>query len=211
MIETKQLRFLDILEYPDLKINPSSFNFLTGKSGVGKSALLRMLNRSNPTPSKSIYIDGKDITEIDPITLRNQYLLCGQNVFLFNGTIEENFKMFYELRNQTPITTQEIQTFLDLVMSTFKPDAKVDSMSGGERQRIYLAIFLSLANHVLLLDEPTSALDKATGHKVIANIKSYTQAHNIGCIIISHDESLASEFAEELIHLENIHMEVSHG
>lgn len=211
MIKTKQLRFLDILEYPDLSIEPSLFNFLTGKSGVGKSAFLRMLNRSNPTPSNSLFIEGIDITHIDPIQLRKDYLLCGQNVFLFNGTIEDNFNEFYELRKLPLISQDKMRSFLSLVMSTFDIDAKVDSMSGGERQRIYLAIFVSMATKVLLLDEPTSALDKATGHQVIQNIKTYTQANSIGCIIISHDEALATEFADAFIHLENIHMEVSHG
>lgn len=211
MIQTKNLQFLDLLKYPDLSIPTDSFNFLTGKSGVGKSAFLRMLNRSNPTPSDSIFVDGTDITKINPIQLRRDYLLCGQNVFLFNGTIEENFNEFFSLRALPNLDLEHMQNFLDMVMSTFTPSAKVDSMSGGERQRVYLAIFIAMAKKVLLLDEPTSALDKATGHKIIENIKEYTQANNIGCIMISHDESLADEFSDNRIHLENIHMEVSHG
>lgn len=211
MIKTKNLKFLDILEYPDLEISPAAFNFLTGKSGVGKSAFLRMLNRSNQTPKDSIFIDGVDITSINPLELRKDFLLCGQNVFLFNGTIKENFLEFYKLRGLETPSDAHIKTFLEMVMSPFEVDAKVDSMSGGERQRVYLSIFVSMAQKVLLMDEPTSALDKATGHAVIANIKAYAAEKNIGCIIISHDETLASEFAEHIIHLENIHTEVHNG
>lgn len=211
MITTKKLRFLNILEYPDLSIDTKQMNFITGKSGVGKSAFLKMLNRSNTVEKNSLFIDGIDIDTYNPIELRQKYLLCGQNVFLFNGSINSNFDQFYELRKMDAPSNETVQRFLTLVASTFNPNDKVDSMSGGERQRIYLAIFLSMAQEVLLLDEPTSALDKETGHKVMSNIKAYCQENNLGCIIISHDDTLATEFADRIIHLENIRLEVSHG
>lgn len=211
MITTKKLRFMNILEYPDLSIDTQGMNFLTGKSGVGKSAFLKMLNRSNSVKKDSIFIDGIDIDAFDPIELRQKYLLCGQNVFLFNGSIQSNFDQFYQLRKMDHPKSDVVQEFLTLVASTFSPADKVDSMSGGERQRVYLAIFLSMAEHVLLLDEPTSALDKETGHLVMSNIKTYCKENNIGSIIISHDDTLATEFADRIIHLENIRMEVSHG
>lgn len=211
MIKTTNLEFLDILKYPDLEIDLNKFNFLTGKSGVGKSAFLRLLNRSNHTPQNSITLDGTDITTLDPIQLRKDLLLCGQNVFLFNGTIKENFNQFYELRGIELLSDKTMKYFLDMVMSTFELDAKVDSMSGGERQRIYLAIFVSMAHKALLLDEPTSALDRATGDQVIANIKAYAKENKIGCIIISHDDTLANTYADHIIHLENLHQEVIHG
>lgn len=211
MITTKQLKFLDILEYPNMSIDTQKMNFLTGKSGVGKSAFLKMLNRSNEVKEGTLYIDGIDITHIDPIQLRQDYLLCGQNVFLFNGSIQDNFNMFYELRDMGKPSLHTIGRYLKMVCSTFSPQDKVDSMSGGERQRIYLALFVSMAKKVLLLDEPTSALDRATGEEVLCNIKAYCKDQGIGSIIISHDDVLAKEFADHIIHLENIRKEVYHG
>ena len=76
-------------------------------------------------------------------------------------------------------------------------------MSGGERQRIYIAICLSFHPKVLMLDEPTSALDEATAVSLLQNLKQYCNEHGITLIAITHDKTLAKSYGDEYISLDS--------
>lgn len=211
MIKTKGLKFKDILSYPDLEFKDNKMNFIVGRSGSGKSTLIKIINSTNTVDDGMVFIDGKDINELEAVALRKDFLLCGQNVFLFNGTIHDNFKQFYELRDETLISKEKIQYFLDLACVEFNQDDSVNQMSSGERQRIYLAIFISLARKVIILDEPTSALDKETSEAFMTNLKNHIRTNALTLIMISHNDELANEYADEIINLNEIMKEVSNG
>ena len=74
-------------------------------------------------------------------------------------------------------------------------------MSGGERQRVFIAINLSYQPKVLMMDEPTSALDDKNADTLIKNIKSYCKANKISLIIVSHDKTIADRYADNIINL----------
>lgn len=75
-------------------------------------------------------------------------------------------------------------------------------MSGGERQRLYIAVFLSFGPDVLLLDEPTSALDHETAAAVLENLTGYCKKQKTELIIVSHDLRLIQSFSEHTLRLE---------
>lgn len=201
MIETRGLRFKDVVEYPDMMINDVVMSFIVGRSGIGKSVLLKLLNSMYSVDDSMILIDNEEINDIDPITLRKDYLLCGQNVFLYPGTIRENFDSFYMMRKEELLDDASILSFLSITSLDFPLDSKVDTMSGGERQRVFIAIMLSLARKVIMLDEPTSALDKETGSIVMAQIKEYCFNKGLRAFVISHDESLVEMYQDQIINL----------
>ena len=201
MIETRGLRFKDVVEYPDMMINDVVMSFIVGRSGIGKSVLLKLLNSMYSVDDSMILIDNEEINDIDPITLRKDYLLCGQNVFLYAGTIRENFDSFYTMRKEELLDDASILSFLSITSLDFPLDSKVDTMSGGERQRVFIAIMLSLARKVIMLDEPTSALDKETGSIVMAQIKEYCFNKGLRAFVISHDESLVEMYQDQIINL----------
>lgn len=89
--------------------------------------------------------------------------------------------------------------YLDLCSVPFSLDSDCTNMSGGERQRVYIAIFLSFKPKVLMLDEPTSALDKETGIKVIDNILTYCKKNEITVVAVSHDGDIIDKFADHII------------
>ena len=72
-------------------------------------------------------------------------------------------------------------------------------MSGGEKQRLYIAIYLSFKPKVIMLDEPTSALDEENSHEVIKNILSFSKENKITSLIVSHDKELANAFADNTV------------
>lgn len=199
ILETKDLSFNGIINYKDIQIIKGKVNFIVGKSGSGKSTLLRLFNGTlSPSYGKIIY-SGNDIDEMDMIDLRQEILLISQSVYLFDKSIKENFEQFYDYRDIMPPSEEEMKYFLDLCNVPFSLDKNCTIMSGGERQRIYIAIFLSFKPKILMLDEPTSALDKQTSNVVMENIISYCKENEITVIIVSHDGNITGKFADNVI------------
>ena len=91
--------------------------------------------------------------------------------------------------------------YLKLCAALFPLGADCAAMSGGERQRVFAAICLSLRPKALLLDEPTSALDDNTANTVMTNIKTFCRENNITLIVVSHNKALAETFADHVIAL----------
>lgn len=204
LFKTHQLCFHDKLCYANLAIPQDKVTFIVGPSGTGKSTLLRLFNATiSPTHGQILY-QGDDLTNFDTIQLRKEVLLVGQSVFLFEGTIKDNFRQFYSHREMPAPSDEDMQKFLDLCCVPFTLDANCNIMSGGEKQRIYLAIFLSFCPQVLMLDEPTSALDSTTGHQVISNIITFAKAKKQTILIVSHDKTLTEKFAENTLTLERV-------
>lgn len=204
LFKAHQLCFHEKICFANLEIPAAKTTFVVGPSGTGKSTLLRLFNGVLSPTHGDLYYKEQNIRELDTIELRKEVLLVSQAVFLFEGTIRDNFRAFFEHREQPTLTDNEIQRFLDLCLVPFTPSDPCETMSGGEKQRLYLAIFLSFRSQVLMLDEPTSALDSTTGQQVIANILTYCKKLGITVIIVSHDKSLTEKFAENILLLERV-------
>ena len=204
LFKAQQLCFHDKICFADLEIPAGKTTFITGPSGTGKSTLLRLLNGVlSPTHGQLFYL-GRNLDDFDTIELRKEVLLVSQAVFLFDGSIRDNFAAFYEHREKSLPNDETINKFLALCCLPFEPDAITNTMSGGEKQRLYLAIFLSFHPAVLMLDEPTSALDSETANQVMENLLSYCKAKDITVIAVSHDKALTEKFSENILALERL-------
>lgn len=199
LFEGEGLQFQQIIQYPNFHVRRNRVTFLTGPSGVGKSTLLRMFNRTiTPSAGELRYCE-KSIADYSPITLRREVLLISQEVFLFVGSIRDNFVRFYQYRELPPPDDAQMKEWLSVCALSMSLDALCDSLSGGERQRVMLAIYLSLKPSVLLLDEPTSALDFVTASMLLEHLLAYAKQANITPIIVSHTGELIERFAQEQI------------
>ncbi len=201
MLKTKKINFQNFIFYDDIHIIKSKINFITGESGSGKSTLLRLFNRTENYASGQILYKDKDITEFDSIELRKEIKLISQTTFLFSGTIKENFNLFYSFCECSVLTDKQMEQCLKLTEAKFPLDTLCDNLSGGEKQRVYIAICLSMKAELIMLDEPTSALDYNLSVKVLSNIVSYVKENNLTLIVISHDNKLTEMFAENTINL----------
>jgi len=198
---TQNVEFKDFLHYPDLEVEQGLITFLSGESGAGKTTLLRLFNHIHSPSKGCIFYKGRDVLSYDPVKLRQEILLVSQTVYLFDASIHENFKLFYEYREEKLLTEQEMLEFLLLCSIDFPLDTDCSSMSAGERQRVFLAIHLSLGFEVLLLDEPTSALDYQNAHAFLDNVIAYCKKIGKTMVIISHDREIVERYAERVIHL----------
>lgn len=199
IIESNNLSFQNMIMYSDIVIPRGKITFITGESGSGKSTLLKLINTTLPQSSGKINYNGKDTLDWDSIKLRKEVSLISQSVFLFPGSIKDNFIQFYEYRGLQYPTDEVIHEFLRLCCISFGLDKDCSTMSGGERHRIYIAIFLSFEPKVIMLDEPTSALDHKNTMNMIENIIMFSKEKNITIIIISHDKDLIEKYAQNHI------------
>ena len=202
IISVNQAVFQSMIRYPDIKIAKGKTTFIHGPSGCGKSTLLKLINGTTSPDSGEIFYKGNNIENIDTIDLRREILLVAQSVFLFTGTIEENFKKYYEYRDHDAPSKEEMEKFLKICSAEFPLETRCETMSGGERQRVYIAIFLSFMPDVLMLDEPTSALDNTSSDIMMSNIKNFTNDNEMTTIVVSHYLTLAEKYGDEIIALE---------
>lgn len=199
ILKTKELSFQNMIHYDEIQVPSKKVNFIVGSSGTGKSTLLRLFNGTLSPSSGSIYYEEKDIETIDTIELRKEILLISQSIYLFDGSIEDNFRQFYEYRGLEVPSQDDMKYFLDICCIPFELNKDCTTMSGGERQRVYIAIFLSFQPKIIMLDEPTSALDKENSHNVIRNVLTFCKEKGITVIVVSHDPNLTETFAENMI------------
>ena len=202
IISASQVVFQSMIRYPNIKIAKGKTTFIHGPSGCGKSTLLKLINGTISPDSGEIVFNGNNIDDIDTIKLRRDILLVSQSVFLFSGTIEENFKKYYEYRDQETPSKEHMEKFLQICRAEFPLETRCETMSGGERQRVYIAIFLSFMPEVLMLDEPTSALDNTSSDIIMSNIKNFSDDNDMTTIVVSHYLPLAQKYGDNIIALE---------
>ncbi len=197
----ENVKYEGILSYPLIEIKKCKTTFFCGESGCGKSTLLKLLNGVVSVSNGTIYYNGSEINSYNPIELRREVLLVSQSVYLFDNSIRDNFFEYYDYRNLEKPNDHEIHKFLQLCCIDFPLDTPCTNMSGGEKQRIFIAICMSFMPKVLLLDEPTSALDDNNAFNLMTNIKEFCRENDISLIVVSHNKALAEKFGDEIINL----------
>lgn len=202
IISASQVVFQSMIRYPDIKIAKGKTTFIHGPSGCGKSTLLKLINGTISPDRGEILYNDNNIENIDTIKLRREILLVSQSVYLFTGTIEENFIKYYEYRDHDVLPKEDMEKFLKLCCADFPLETRCETMSGGERQRVYIAIFLSFMPKILMLDEPTSALDNISSDAMMNNIIDFSNDNEMTIIVVSHYLPLAEKYGDNIIALE---------
>lgn len=200
-IEVEGLTYKGLLAWPDMVFESGVIHFIVGESGCGKSTLLKLLNHTLSPDTGQVRAAGKPLTEWDPLVIRRQIALVSQEAWLFPGTILDNFKEVYSLRALPLPAETELETYCRLCRVDFPLHQDTAGFSGGERHRLFMALFLSLNPQVLMLDEPTAALDEASARQVLSNITDYCKQHGMTALIVTHDRELESLFSENTVEL----------
>ena len=185
----------DTIVFKDLTITIEKGKWIgiIGESGSGKSTVLDLLTKLYKVSNGTILVDNIDINDINTFSLRENITKITQDIFLFPGTIEENMKLI-----NSNITKKEMLGMLDFVMlsdyiNSLPRGIKTDVgeagklMSGGEKQRLSIAMGLIRGNKIILLDEVTSAFDSVTEIKLASNFKKLI---NNGYTIVSISHKL---------------------
>ncbi len=183
----------------DLTVERGELMAVIGNSGSGKSTLLNMIGGLDRPTMGRLWVDGKDLFRLNERELvsykqdtvgfvwqnnaRNllPYLTATQNIEL---------PMVFE---GAPDRHERALELLDLVgMSKYK-DRTLKELSGGEQQRIAIAIALANRPKLLLADEPTGSVDVATGSFILQVFRKLNQEQDLTIVIVTHDRLLAKK------------------
>lgn len=195
-----------ILHAINISISEGTTVSIVGPSGSGKSSLLKIIaSLVNPLQGE-IYYFGEDIANLDPIQYRREVQYVHQSPQLFSGTVAENLELPAKIRKEK----YDAKRVNDL-LARVKLDADkflnrdVQTLSGGEKQRIALVRSLIFLPKVLLLDEVTSALDEESTSLIEGLIKEIN--HNgITILWVTHDQEQSKKMADFRIHLDAGHL-----
>lgn len=180
----------DVLKDVSFTIKPCSITALVGPSGSGKSTITRLIVRFWDVKKGSIYLDNKDIRELDPEKYLENISMVFQDVYLFKDTIGNNIRV-----GKKDATREEVQWAAkqacchDFIMKLPKGyDTPIGeggcTLSGGEKQRVSIARALLKDAQIVLLDEATASLDPENELQVQRAIN--TLVANKTVIIIAH-------------------------
>lgn len=192
----------DILSNLSFDVVKGEVMTITGPSGSGKSTLLKIIaNLVSPTTGQ-IYFNGENIHTRSPTDIRKQILYVPQTPQLFTGTVKDNLNFPYLVHKQhfSLDRSQELLGVFEMSEDYLEKD--VESLSGGEKQRIALIRSLLFVPEVLLLDEPTSALDRKSIRIVEQALIKINQS-GVTMLWITHSEAQSERMANRVLSIES--------
>jgi putative ABC transport system ATP-binding protein len=191
----------------NLSLREGRFQGITGPSGSGKSTLMNLLGGLDSPSSGIIKFQGRLISELDREELalyrRYQVGMIFQSFNLISSyTALENVAfplLFAEVPKKERI--ERAVEILDLVGLYPRKDHRPSELSGGEQQRAAIARALINRPKLLLADEPTGNLDSKTSAQIVQTLAELNKNQDLTVIMISHEESLLAEYADNIIRL----------
>ena len=181
----------------DLTVKRGELMGIVGASGSGKSTLLNMLGGLDRPTAGSLFIDGKDMLKLEQKELISYMRDTVGFVWQNNArnlipylTAVQNVELPMLLRGASR-RRQRAEYLLEAVGLSARKNSMLGQMSGGEQQRVAIAIALANNPKILLADEPTGAVDTKTASTVLEVFRKLNRETGITIIIVTHDAKLA--------------------
>jgi ATP-binding cassette subfamily B multidrug efflux pump len=196
---------LEALHDLSLDIPPGTTVGILGKTGSGKTTLMKLLLRMYDPPEGAITIGGADIRDLTLESLRGQIAYVPQEGFLFSTTIRDNIAFYRRDSAMSRIeeAARQAQIYGNIVEFPERFETKLGergvTLSGGQRQRTSLARGLIKNAPIMILDDSVSAVDAVTEQKIIDTISAERQG--LTTIVIAHRIS-ALKHADEIFVLD---------
>ena|ERR1051326_4044658 len=188
-LNTKQS--VHILTAISLKIHQGETIALLGRSGSGKTTMLKLINRLRICSSGALLVEGRRVLDWDPIQLRRRIGYVIQEVGLFpHLTIQENVALVPGLENwpANRITSRYAEVMQMVGLNAAEYSGKFPrELSGGQRQRIGVARALAADPGILLMDEPFGALDPVTRSDLQQEFLSLARRVSKTIVLVTHD------------------------
>jgi phospholipid/cholesterol/gamma-HCH transport system ATP-binding protein len=194
-----------VLDGLDLSVAQSETLVVLGRSGTGKSVLLKLIAGLEKPDSGSIRIHGQEITglaidQLNEIRKKIGYLFQ-QGALYDSLTIEQNVE--FPLLRHTGMSSAERRERVRSLLSSVGLEHDLSKMpadiSGGMQKRVGLARALALDPDILLFDEPTSGLDPITAAEIGQLILKLKKVENLASVVVTHDVHGARTFADRVV------------
>ena len=190
----------NVLKQINLEVEKGELVTLLGPSGCGKSTLLRCLAGLEEVTSGQIFLDGQDITRMEP--RKREIGMVFQQYSLFpNMTVTQNVSFGLKLKKKADaVIRDKVKNMLEIVGLSEQADRYPSQLSGGQQQRAALARAIVTEPKVLLLDEPLSAIDALLRRSLQTEIRRIQKELNITAVFVTHDQNEAMVMSDQ-IHL----------
>lgn len=203
--KTKDIEVL-ALQGLDLTVKRGELMAIIGNSGSGKSTFLNMIGGLDRPSAGKLYVDGKNLfqmTENELVKYKRStvgfvwqnnarnllpYLTAWENVMTPMLFVEEKEKAVSEEEKK-----KRALELLELVGLGHRKDSKLNQLSGGEQQRVAIAIALANNPKLLLADEPTGAVDRKTADDILEMFRKLNEKLGLTIVIVTHDKELAKK------------------
>ena len=198
-----------VLSEVTVNISKGEFSYLIGKTGSGKSSLLKTLYGALPLKSGYAYVCDYDLTTLKrtniPLLRRRLGIIFQDFNLLEDRTVQEN--LVFVLRATGWKKKPEMQTRIDEVLQSVEMmhahNRMPHQLSGGEQQRVVIA--RALLNHpdLIIADEPTGNLDPQTSDDILQLLRALSKENNTAIILATHDYRILQHFPARIIRCQN--------
>ncbi|MCF5656441.1 methionine ABC transporter ATP-binding protein [Pseudomonas poae] len=192
----------------DVAIQRGEVFGIIGRSGAGKSSLIRTINRLEQPSSGRVLIDQVDIGDFDEdrlVALRRRIGMIFQHFNLMSAkTVWQNVELPLKVAGiPKPQREQKVRELLELVGLQDKHKAYPAQLSGGQKQRVGIARSLVHDPEILLCDEATSALDPETTQSILALLREINRRLGLTIVLITHEMAVIRDICDRVVVLEH--------
>lgn len=174
----------------NLKIESNKMIAIVGRSGEGKSTILKLISKGYSVDGGKILIDNYNINDLSEKTIKDNISVVSQSPYIFNLSIKDNIKLANPTATDEEIIEvckkTQIHDIIDQMEKGYDTIVGENGviLSGGQKQRIAIARALIKKSKIILLDEATSSLDNSNQEKIKNVIKELSKDHTV--IIVAH-------------------------
>ncbi|MBS0608860.1 MAG: methionine ABC transporter ATP-binding protein, partial [Proteobacteria bacterium] len=191
----------------DLHVTPGEVFGIIGRSGAGKSSLVRVINLLNRPAKGQVLVAGRDMTQLPDAELRAARREIGMVFQHFNllssRTVYDNVALPLELAGMPAAEIKaRVEPLLDLVGLAHLAGRYPAQISGGQKQRVGIARALASRPKVLLSDEATSALDPETTRSILDLLRQVNRELGVTVVLITHQMQVIKQIADRVAVIE---------
>lgn len=195
MIEFRNVSFsypngLTVFKDLSMKFGQGAFSVIQGRSGEGKSSLLKLMNRLEDPQEGEIRFKGRVLGSYEPQMIRASILYVQQTPVVISGTVKDNLMLPFTFKINRDMEMPDKHTLMKFMdeyhLDNVPLERNAADLSVGQLQRICLIRGLLLSPEVILLDEPTSALDEESSRIVESSAVRLCRELGRTVIMVSH-------------------------
>lgn len=203
---TKSFDGQKVLDDLSLSVNEGEFLTVIGRSGCGKTTMLRLINGLQKPDSGKVYVEGEDVDNTDLIALRRRIGYVIQNKGLFpHMTVEKNISYVPVIsgkKNKEENHRQALRLLKLVGLEESMAGRYPSELSGGQQQRVGIARALASDAKILLMDEPFGALDEITKRAMQDEVLSLQAQLHMTIVFITHDIREAMKLGDRVLVME---------